>query len=99
MKGNKVKFMEFLEIRDVIISYINDVGSLPEVVSGRYVSVKPRNPEAIAEGVEKVYNDFKISLGFFLFIVAIKKLFDFINDIHYDFMWVNIHYIYLQPLL
>jgi glycosyltransferase involved in cell wall biosynthesis len=32
-----------------------DVGSLPEVVSGRYVVVEPRNPEAIAEGVEKVY--------------------------------------------
>jgi len=32
-----------------------DVASLPEVVSGRYVLVEPRNPEAIAEGVEKVY--------------------------------------------
>ena len=32
-----------------------DVASLPEVVSGKYVLVEPRNPEAIAEGVEKVY--------------------------------------------
>lgn len=32
-----------------------DVGSLPEVVSGRYILIEPRNPEAIAEGVEKVY--------------------------------------------
>ena len=33
----------------------SNVGSLPEVVSGRYVLVEPRNPEAIAEGVERVY--------------------------------------------
>lgn len=32
-----------------------DVGSLPEIVSGRYVLVEPGDPEAIAEGVEKVY--------------------------------------------
>jgi len=32
-----------------------DVSSLPEVVSGRYVLVEPRNSEALAEGVEKVY--------------------------------------------
>ena len=32
-----------------------DVASLPEVVSGKYVLVEPRNPEAIAKGVEKVY--------------------------------------------
>lgn len=32
-----------------------DVASLPEVVSGRYILVEPRNPEAIAEGVEEVY--------------------------------------------
>lgn len=31
------------------------VGYIPEVVSGRYVLVEPRNQEAIAEGVEKVY--------------------------------------------
>lgn len=30
--------------------------SLPEVVSGSYVLVKPRNPESIAEGVVNVYN-------------------------------------------
>jgi len=30
--------------------------SLPEVVSGKYVLVKPRDSTAIAEGVEKVYN-------------------------------------------
>ena len=32
-----------------------DVGSLPEVVSGKYILVEPRNPKAIAEGVEKIY--------------------------------------------
>lgn len=31
------------------------VGSLPEVVSGRYVLVEPGSPEAIAKGVENVY--------------------------------------------
>jgi glycosyltransferase involved in cell wall biosynthesis len=31
--------------------------SLPEVVSGSYVLVKPKNPESIAEGVEKVYKN------------------------------------------
>ena len=30
-------------------------GALPEVVSGRYVLVEPANPQAIAEGVERVY--------------------------------------------
>ncbi len=30
--------------------------SLPEVLSGKYVLVEPKNPEAIAEGIEKVYN-------------------------------------------
>lgn len=34
-----------------------DVGSLPEVVSGRYVLVEPRNPEAIAEGVRMIYEN------------------------------------------
>jgi glycosyltransferase involved in cell wall biosynthesis len=33
----------------------SDVGSLPEVVSGRYVLVEPRNPEAIADAIEKIY--------------------------------------------
>lgn len=33
----------------------SNVASLPEVVSGRYVLVEPRNSEALAEGVEKVY--------------------------------------------
>jgi len=32
----------------------SNVASLPEVVSGKYVLVEPRNPEAIAEGVERV---------------------------------------------
>lgn len=32
-----------------------DVASLPEVVSGRYVLVEPKNLVAIAEGVDKVY--------------------------------------------
>ena len=30
--------------------------SLPEVVSGKYVLVKPRSPEGIASGVEMAYN-------------------------------------------
>ncbi len=30
--------------------------SLPEVLSGKYVLVEPKNPEAIAEGIEKAYN-------------------------------------------
>jgi len=34
----------------------SNVASLPEVVSGRYVLVQPKNPAAIAEAVEKVYN-------------------------------------------
>jgi glycosyltransferase involved in cell wall biosynthesis len=34
----------------------SNVASLPEVVSGRYVLVEPRNPKAIAEGVELTYN-------------------------------------------
>jgi len=33
----------------------SNVASLPEVVSGKYVLVEPGNPEAIAEGIEKVY--------------------------------------------
>ena len=33
----------------------SNVSSLPEVVSGTYVLVEPRNPQAIAEGVEKIY--------------------------------------------
>ena len=33
----------------------SNVASLPEVVSGKYVLVEPKDPEAIAEGVEKVY--------------------------------------------
>jgi len=33
----------------------SDVASLPEVVSGKYILVEPRNPEAIAQGVKRVY--------------------------------------------
>ncbi|MBW2966073.1 glycosyltransferase family 4 protein [Candidatus Woesearchaeota archaeon] len=33
------------------------VGSIPEVISGKYVLVKPGNAEAIAKGVEMVYHD------------------------------------------
>lgn len=33
-----------------------DVASLPEVVSGTYVLVEPKNPHAISEGVERVHN-------------------------------------------
>jgi len=33
----------------------SNVASLPEVVSGEYVLVQPADPEAIAEGVERVY--------------------------------------------
>lgn len=35
----------------------SDVASLPEVVSGKYVLVEPRSPQAIALGVEAVYNN------------------------------------------
>ncbi len=34
----------------------SNVASLPEVISGRYVLVKPADPYAIATGVEKVFN-------------------------------------------
>lgn len=34
-----------------------DTGSLPEVVSGKYVLTEPRNPEAIAEGVSMIYHN------------------------------------------
>jgi D-inositol-3-phosphate glycosyltransferase len=34
----------------------SDVASLPEVVSGEYVLVEPKSPQAIALGVEAVYN-------------------------------------------
>ena len=33
----------------------SDVGSLPEVVSGRYVLTPPRSPQAIADGVYSIY--------------------------------------------
>ncbi|MEW6418247.1 MAG: glycosyltransferase family 4 protein [Nitrospirota bacterium] len=33
-----------------------NVGSLPEVISGRYILVEPKNPEELAIGVEKIYN-------------------------------------------
>ena len=33
----------------------SNIASLPEVVSGRYVLVEPRNPEAIADAIEKIY--------------------------------------------
>jgi glycosyltransferase involved in cell wall biosynthesis len=35
---------------------VSNVASLPEVVSGKYVLVEPRDPKAIAKGVENVYN-------------------------------------------
>jgi D-inositol-3-phosphate glycosyltransferase len=35
----------------------SNVASLPEVVSGKYVLVEPKNPGAIALGVEAVYNN------------------------------------------
>ena len=34
---------------------VSNTTSLPEVVSGKYVLVKPRRPDAIAKGVEMVY--------------------------------------------
>ena len=40
----------------------SDVASLPEVVSGKYLLVEPGNPQAIALGVEAVYNG-KMSLS------------------------------------
>jgi glycosyltransferase involved in cell wall biosynthesis len=35
----------------------SNVASLPEVVSGKYVLIKPENPRAIAKGVEDIYNN------------------------------------------
>ena len=35
----------------------SNVASLPEVVSGKYVLIEPKNPRAIAKGVEDVYNN------------------------------------------
>ncbi len=35
----------------------SNVASLPEVVSGKYILIKPRAPKAIAKGVESVYNN------------------------------------------
>jgi len=35
----------------------SNVASLPEVVSGKYVLVEPRNPQAIADGIAKVYKN------------------------------------------
>lgn len=34
---------------------VSNVASLPEVVSGKYVLIESKNPEALAEGVESVY--------------------------------------------
>jgi len=31
--------------------------SLPEVISGKYILIKPKSPESIAQGVEMVYNN------------------------------------------
>jgi glycosyltransferase involved in cell wall biosynthesis len=39
------------------------VGSIPEVISGKYVLVKSRSAEAIAKGVEMVYKDKTIKSG------------------------------------
>jgi glycosyltransferase involved in cell wall biosynthesis len=33
----------------------SNVGSLPEVIFGKYVLAPPRDPEALAEGVVKVF--------------------------------------------
>jgi D-inositol-3-phosphate glycosyltransferase len=33
----------------------SDTTSIPEVIGGKYVLVRPRDPEAIAEGVERIY--------------------------------------------
>jgi len=35
----------------------SDVGSLPEIVSGRYMLIEPRNTQAIADAVVEVYNN------------------------------------------
>lgn len=40
--------------KPVVVSNIN---SLPEVVSGKYVLIKPKSPNSIAKGIEKVYNN------------------------------------------
>ncbi len=46
----------------------SDVGSLPEVVSGRCLLIEPEDPQAIATGVENVYNGSVRDSG--------KKIFD-----------------------
>jgi glycosyltransferase involved in cell wall biosynthesis len=35
---------------------VTNVASLPEVISGEHIFIEPKNPQAIADGVEKVYN-------------------------------------------
>lgn len=34
----------------------SNVGSIPEVISGKYVLVEPRNPKTIAEGIERIHS-------------------------------------------
>ncbi len=36
---------------------VSNTTSLPEVISGKYVLIKPKSPEGIAKGVEMVYNN------------------------------------------
>lgn len=54
---------------------VSEIGSLPEVVSNKFLLVKARSPEAIAEGVLKVKNnDYeKTSLKKFLWSDSIKQ--------------------------
>jgi glycosyltransferase involved in cell wall biosynthesis len=40
----------------------SNVASLPEVVSGKYILIEPKSAQAIALGVEAVYNN-KMSLA------------------------------------
>ncbi|TKJ17308.1 hypothetical protein CEE44_02110 [Candidatus Woesearchaeota archaeon B3_Woes] len=36
---------------------ISNIDSLPEVISGKYILVKPKNPESITKGIEKIYHN------------------------------------------
>lgn len=52
-----------------------EVGSIPEVIFGKFVLVKPRDPAAIATGVERIYkNDFSLTENkVFLWEDMVKK--------------------------
>ncbi len=52
----------------------SNVGSIPEVVFGKYVLVEAKNPDAIAEGVVNIYNR--------KWLTSPKKKFNWVNNIN-----------------